>query len=115
MLKEKMVELKELVNGYDRDIVVNLLQEICNEYDKEYMIDDIVHTDVVDDMVKHEIENSDWTRVACFLAKVNYLNDEYYLINGYGNLEEITMDYLGCIVNDLENEIQEELEEEEED
>ena len=46
------------------------------------------------------------------LSEVNYLNDEYYLINGYGNLEELTIEYLQCVFDDLKSSLSELIEEE---
>ena len=48
------------------------------------------------------------------LSKINYLNDEYYFIDGYGNLEELTINRLECIFNDMKEEILNMGEEEEE-
>ena len=48
------------------------------------------------------------------LSKINYLTDEYYLIDGYGNLENLTARYLECIFDDLKNELLTLTEEEEE-
>ena len=35
------------------------------------------------------------------LDKVNYLAADYYFMNGYGNLEELTISHLACIFSDM--------------
>lgn len=114
MLRERIENVKELLKGYDREEATRELVDICNEYGQEYLVDDIIPTDYIDEYIQRELESRGWQGVACCLAKIEYLNDEYYLINGYGNLEELTIHHLGLIVSDLENNLRDEMEEEEE-
>ena len=74
--------------------------------------EDIVNTDEIDDLVQTRLNDGGWQGVACMLSEVNYLNDEYYLINGYGNLEELTIEYLQCVFDDLKGSLSELIEEE---
>jgi hypothetical protein len=63
------------------------LIDFCNENSLE-TCSDIIDDDQMDEMVKAEAE-SGWARVMYFLAQVDTSSDDYYLINGYGNAENL--------------------------
>ena len=88
---------------YRREIIESLF-EIAYEHDLEYIVENIISAEDIDDFIQARLESSGWQGVVCCLEKVKYVEDEYYLVNGYGNLEEITLDYLRCLVDDLEKE-----------
>ena len=57
----------------------------------------------LDEMVKHEAEQGT-TRVMCFLGKCESLCPPYgWRINGYGNVEETTLDDLKMFLEDFIN------------
>ena len=105
MEKIKMLinEAKENLKNYDREKAIENLFSLCDETGNNWLMEDIIYTDDINDFIKNRLDNGDWQGVACCLANVNYLNDEYYLINGYGNLEEITIDYLNGLLSDFLN------------
>lgn len=50
-------------------------------------VDELISSDELDERVKAEAENG-WQRVACFLeTAVQYMNEDYYKISAYGNVE----------------------------
>lgn len=54
----------------------------------------------LDEMVKHEAEQGA-LRVMCFLGKCESLNPLYgWRVNGYGNIEETTLDNLKIFLED---------------
>ena len=101
MKKIKMLinEAKENLKNYDREKTIENLFSLCDETGNNWLMEDIIYTDDINDFINEK----DWQSIACCLAKINYLNDEYYLINGYGNLEEITIDYLNGLLSDFLN------------
>lgn len=112
-IKKVIKELKEL--EYPKiDDIDNLVSEIEDElnfdyycYKSEYGI--ISYENVNNYLLK---ENSqDLARCVCFLAKVDYINDDYYYLNGYGNLENLNLEdiksFRDCVVEELETKLKE--------
>jgi len=112
MLKERIKNIKNLLKEHNEDEAINEMMELAIEYGLEELLDNIIPTEEIDYILESRLKNSGWQGVACLLAKVNCLNDNYYLINGYGNLEEISIDHLEMILEELEDELEEKFEEE---
>lgn len=114
MLRERFEEIKEMLGSYDVDGAICEMVNLASEYSKEEMVDSFISEELMDDFVKARMENGGWAGVACCLAKVETLNCEWYLINGYGNLEEVSKSDVECHLHDLERELAEIMAEEEE-
>ena len=114
MLKERLESVKNLLESYNRDDAVREILDLSYDYDLDYYTEDIIEEAMIDELVQNRLYSSGWQGVACMLDKINYLNDECYFINGYGNLEELTINRLQCIFNDMEKELLNMEEEEEE-
>lgn len=108
MLKQRISNLKTMVNNYNLDEAVCEFVNLCNEYE---VLEDAAYNYVDDEMINNIIKSyDDWSRIAIFLSGVNYLNNEFYHLDGYGNLEEITQSILMADIDDLETELSELLE-----
>ena len=114
MLKERLESIKNLLESYNRDDAVREILDLSYDYGLDYYTENIIEEAMIDELVQNRLYSSGWQGVACMLDKINYLNDEYYFINGYGNLEELTINRLQCIFNDMEKELLNMEEEEEE-
>lgn len=114
---EKLNEFAELLEGievpekkygrYDTGDVLNFAHELEDNGlvpDAYYYIGDIVDDEQLNEMAKAQADNS-WQRVAHFLAGIEYMNEDYYWINGYANAENLTNDRLEGIVSDLVDEL----------
>lgn len=89
---------------YATSDVINLAHELESLgyiNDANYYVGDILSDEELDDWVKHEAERGGWQRVAHFLAGIEYMSDDYYYMNGYGNMENLSSDQLDGIVQDL--------------
>ena len=60
---------------------------------------------LIDYFIEKRLESGGWQGVACCLAKINYLNDDYYEIDGYGNLKEFTFNDAKKLLDYIEEEI----------
>lgn len=68
------------------------------------LFSDLISTDDVDDFVRSRLESGGWQGVACCISDiVNYMSDDYYEIDGYGNLT--TCDSWDIYADDLENQM----------
>src|SRR5699024_6987484 len=106
----EMVDVPEaiLAGNYDGGDVINFGIELCNAGivpDGDELVSDIVPTEYLDEMNEHVARSGGWPRVKFFLRGIEWMNDEYYLINGYGNVENLTHDYLEMIVDELMDEM----------
>lgn len=78
------------------------------DYKREY---GFVSSEEADEMIKYECNASSMDRMACFLSGVELINQDYYYINGYGNLENVGQDTLDCFKSDLIRKIKEDINE----
>lgn len=74
-------------NAYDEAI------EALIEYDTEHGGIDIIDYDTAEEIAKRELENGGLLRLKCFLNSAE-LSDDYYYLDGYGNLQNITRNWL---------------------
>lgn len=104
---EKLRELKEKIekieSSYDYDNYYTELRNITidymndsQEWDFEYLFDDVVDYEIAEDIAKNELENGGLIRLYYFLGDAN-LNNDIFRIDGYGNLTDICKDDLDYI------------------
>lgn len=85
-VRELVEQIRGEIANHGRDNVVPMLrdlEELVGEYGH---LDDIVDTDLVDELVQSRLSDGGWQGVACMLDGIQYMNDEYYMFDGYGNL-----------------------------
>lgn len=94
---------------YDAEDVISFIYELEGEGlidDAMYYVGDIVDDEMLDEMVKCDIENdAGWLRVRFFLQNADP-NADYQLINGYGNADRLDSDMLKGIIEDALDEMQ---------
>lgn len=78
---------------------------ITDSYCLEEMMEDIVSDDVVNYLSESKLQKEGWQSVAEFVAELDSISDGYYRINEYGVLENITLNYLECLIKDVIKEI----------
>ena len=104
--------IKELENlrYFDLDDIRTIAIDNSIDFDlDDYMIEyGFVSEYEADDMIKCEHNNSSLDRMVCFLANVDEINQEYYYLNGYGNLENVDYEILECFRDDLVAKLKEE-------
>ena len=116
MLKEMLIKVENAMKDYDVDETVNAMYEIADNYGliDELLFDNIVDRDLIDDMVAQRLEAIGFEGVAIMLDGIHSLNANYYYLNGYGNLEDLSMNKLEAIYADIKVTLADELELEEE-
>lgn len=99
---EKAKELLNRLNNNDYTAVDESIEFLYN-YQMEFGADfGIITADELDEIVENRAGDG-FARMACFLAKVEGLNDDYYYINGYGNAENIDRGIIDCYLTDIKN------------
>ena len=106
---KKIKNLRRIIDNLSTGELVGELIDLAYEYELDYLVEDIISTEDIDYFIRKRLESGGWQGVACCLAKINYLNDDYYEIDGYGNLKEFTfndakklLDYIEEEINDQE-------------
>ena len=79
----------------------DILFRIADEYDVYDTLNQVVREEEIDYIIK----DYSWERIYFFLAEIKDLNQEYYYLNGYGNLENLTTEKLDIILEDFIEEI----------
>ena len=115
MLKEMLSKVENSMNNYDVEGAINTLYRIADNYGyvDELLFDNIVDRDVIDDMVAQRLESQGFESVAIMLDGIHSLNDNYYYLNGYGNLEDLSISKLEVIYDDVKAILADEISEEE--
>lgn len=107
-LIKELKEIKKQVNNLTLkgefltlDEAVDKINELIIDYD--YNLENIINDSVVSyDLVNEKIaEIEDIQRVACYINQVTMFNVNYFYINGYANLEDLTLDKLNLIFDEL--------------
>jgi hypothetical protein len=102
---EKIKTLREIINGLSTGELVGELIDIACEHGLDYLVENIIATEEIDYFIQARLESSGWQGVACCLAKIDYINDDYYEIDGYGNLKEFTFTDAKNLLDYIEEEI----------
>lgn len=96
-LKELKKRIEDIEIGYDYEDNYCKLYNTCIDYenntqkfDFDYLFEDFISYDIAEEMAKNEIEQGGLERLYYFLGNAN-LNNNMFKINGYGNLEDITI------------------------
>lgn len=117
-LKEFKEKIEKIESSYDYDNyyteLINTTIDYMNDtqnFDFEYLFDDIINYDVAEDIAKNELEQGGLIRLYYFLGDAN-LNNDIFRIDGYGNLTDINKDDLDYIKEQIIDTINEKLESE---
>ena len=89
--KELLKKLKE--DGIEKYNYTDKALELIREYDQENITDfGLTDDNDIEYIIKKEVEEYGWERVACFLSDAE-LNSPYgYRIDAYGNLQNIRLE-----------------------
>lgn len=107
----KLKELEEKINDikitYDYEGTYSNLYNAVIDYENEtqdwdidYLFQDIVTYDVAEDIARNELEKGGLVRLYYFLGDAN-CNNDIFKIDGYGNLQDIDKDDLEMLKNDI--------------
>lgn len=108
-LKKVKNQLKNICNdNYDNATEYNSIRNICSEFEDNFgydlhlcdYIDEqevITEDDVIEDLLSQN--NDSLTRLRCFINST--YDDCIYRIDGYGNLDNVTPDFLSNLCYDL--------------
>ena len=115
MLKEMLNTIEEAIKDYDVEGAVNAMYKVGDNYGYVYELlqDNIIDYDLVDDMVSTRLEATGFEGVAIMLDGIHSLNADYYYIDGYGNLHNLTIEHLEAIYSDIKTILADEITEEE--
>lgn len=103
-LKERIENIK--INYNYEESYTNLYNTVIDymndtqDFDLEYLFENFIDYETAEEIAKNELQNGGLVRLRYYLGDVN-LNDEIFKLDGYGNLENITIDDL----NNLKDEI----------
>jgi hypothetical protein len=102
---ERIKTLRGIIDNLSTGELVSELIDLAYEYELDYLVEDIISTEDIDYFIEKRLKSGGWQGVACCLAKINYLNDDYYEIDGYGNLKEFTFNDAKKLLDYIEEEI----------
>lgn len=98
---------KELLNAIKSDKWYESMDEaiaFLAEYDSEHGGLDIIDYDIAEELAKRELDNGGLLRLAHFIGQAEILTYQYYRLDGYNNLVNITKDWVEMSLEDIVNE-----------
>ena len=107
--------IEENIRRGNIEEVLNGMYDLANEYDGVISIidDNIIDTEIINELIKEKInDGADWVSIKILLDGIKYNSDNYYHIDGYGNIEDLTIGRLELMYEDIKNELIDILEEE---
>lgn len=112
-LLKKIEEIEENLKNYNYsfDEAYNQIRELAEETGCEDYLNEFVDEWTAEELLKREVEEGGLARVVHFLSGVEYLSDDIYILDGYANLRNVTMNDYECVLYDIKREV-EEMEEE---
>ena len=100
---EAVVLIDQWNKGFNPKIWDDALQFLI-DYDQEYGELEISPSEDIDEIVQQEAKEWGWQRVACFLYGVqNAMNEDFYRLDGYGNVQLITSNNIYDWLCDIAN------------
>ena len=106
--------IEENIKKGNIEEVLNGMYDLANEYDGVISIinDNIIDTEIINELIKEKInDGADWVSIKILLEDIHYMNDNYYHIDGYGNIEDLTIGHLELMYEDIKSELTDILEE----
>lgn len=121
---KELRELKERIENikidYDyEESYTNLYNTVIDymndtqDFDLEYLFENFIDYETAEEIAKNELQNGGLVRLRYYLGDVN-LNDEIFKLDGYGNLENITIEDLNNLKDEILENINNKLAESEE-
>lgn len=101
----KIIEDLRSLEYFSLEDIDNIMNDADFDYEYFKIEYGFITSEDADILIKSEINNYSIDRMSCFLAKIETINQDYYYINGYGNLENITPELLECFRSDLITEL----------
>lgn len=115
-LKERIENVK--INYNYEESYTNLYNTVIDymndtqDFDLEYLFEDFIDYETAEDIAKNELNNGGLIRLKYYLGDTN-LNDEIFKLDGYGNLENITIDDISNLKDEISENINDKLAESE--
>ena len=106
--------IEENIKKGNIEEVLNGMYDLANEYDGVISIinDNIIDTEIINELIKERInDGADWVNIKILLEGIHYMNDNYYHIDGYGDIEDLTIGHLEDMYEDIKSELIDILEE----
>lgn len=105
-MRDWQKEAKEILSNFKEmpwrvwDDAIEFLLDWQNEKSDLGIID----CDLVDELVRHRLEHGGYQSVICLLDGISgNINQSYYRLDGYGNLEIIENSDIECWLDDIAN------------
>ena len=102
---ERIKTLREIMDNLSTRELIGELIDLAYEHNLDYLVENIIATENIDYFIEERLRTSGWQGVACCLSGINYINDDYYEIDGYGNLREFTFSDAKKLLDCIEDEI----------
>lgn len=114
-LEKLLKEIEKIEINYNyEESYTNLYNTIIDyqnntqDFDFEYLFENFINYDLAEELTKYELEKNGLIRLYYFLNNVN-LNNDFFMINGYGNLKDISKEDIDFLKEKIIDEIKRKL------
>ena len=106
--------MEENLKNRNIEETLDNMYDLANEYEEVENIinDNIIDTEQINELIKEKINDGcDWISIKILLDGIKYNSENYYHIDGYGNIEDLTVKHLELMYEDIKSELTDILEE----
>lgn len=117
-LKEKLEQIETMLKNFEVDATAQAMVQLALDYGIYEVSDNLISTDRITERLLERIGDdleSGWQSAYMMLKGVKSLACDYYRLNGYNNIENLTTEYLEVMLDKLIDELADQIEEEDAD
>lgn len=110
-IKERLNEIKGLVEGRHLDAAAEKLLDLAFDYSKYEAVETIISSNELTEKVEGLVSKG-WQAVYITLKNIENSSKDYYYLDGYGQVRDLSFEDLEIITDKLEDALADQLEEE---
>lgn len=103
-MKINKEELLKYKTNEDMDLICNKVNDFMDyvyQNDLYEYTDDILDNNAIEDYIENNVKKDGWERIKYMLESIENVNYDYLIVDGYGNLKNITNKDLNYIIDDI--------------
>lgn len=113
MIKEKLTSIEEKMNEFDLDGAAAELKELCGIYALYEIGGSLIHSEHITDFLLELVgdnKESGWQSMYCCLNAVQSLSSEWYYIDNYNTLNDLSLTTVQHLLDRLKQALSNEIE-----
>ena len=114
-IKKQLECIESKIKDFDIDGASELIVELALDHNMYDISNDFISTNEITERLLERIgddKESGWQSAYCMLSEIKSLNCEWYYLNGYNNIEHLTIERLEMALDELRSALEDQIEKE---